>query len=73
MLCDPPVVAVPHAATYTPFLTEHEYNTIVTYECDEMYHYVSGGYSMTCNETGTWPGVNLDCTSKPDFSFRVLP
>ncbi|XP_052776697.1 sushi, von Willebrand factor type A, EGF and pentraxin domain-containing protein 1-like [Mya arenaria] len=67
--CDPPPT-LPHA-NYTPFLVEHDWNTAITYTCEEDYHYLGGSYQSVCNESGSFPPSDLNCSAPHFISLAV--
>ena len=40
---------------------EYDWNTVIVYTCDAVYHYVRGVNITTCNETGECPRLEFDC------------
>lgn len=59
--CDPPA-PIDHTFYVPNNLIEHDWNTDIDYSCDPGYHYVSGIKKTTCNESGVFPPVDLDCS-----------
>ncbi|WAQ96233.1 CSMD1-like protein, partial [Mya arenaria] len=62
--CDPPP-PVPNAI-YEPIQSTHDWNTAITYTCGEDYHYLGGSYRYLCNESGSFPPSDMNC-SAPHF------
>ncbi|XP_060554824.1 uncharacterized protein LOC132715776 [Ruditapes philippinarum] len=61
--CDPPA-PIAHTSYVPNGLIEHDWNTSIDYSCDADYHYVSGGNITTCNESGSFPPSDVDCSVK---------
>ena len=62
--CLPP--PTPTGVTYSPNMTRYNWNSSVTFMCDEYHHYVNGTlYEANCSDNGTFsPVTDLDCSGK---------
>ncbi|XP_053383373.1 uncharacterized protein LOC123564671 [Mercenaria mercenaria] len=67
--CDPPDL-IPHTFYVPDGLVEHDWNTDISYSCDPGYHYVSGGNVTTCNESGTFPPLDIDCSVQHQITLN---
>ena len=69
--CDPPD-PIPHTSYLPNNLIEHAWNTPIEYTCDTEYHYVSGGNITTCNESGSFPPSDVNCSGKFYHVYFIL-
>ena len=51
-------------ATPNPNTASYNYNTDVTYTCDQAYNHTAGDLVRTCNSSAEWTGTLPTCTGK---------
>ena len=50
--------------SHSPSLTEHAFDSTITYDCVTGYNITSGDATSTCQTDGTWNGTLPTCSSE---------